>query len=201
MGLAVLAVGAAAVISLLKFTVLGTLDSRHVSNATTLTNSAAEQLHSAALEWNAPDNSDLGAVPFFGAAAVLAAATPGLPGDWMWFGSAGALPTGMESWTLAGDQFGTPLTTAYCTHMRLTWITNPAAVGANPAGDAIRVELRTFWARTGRPIGAECAANAETVIDPLFLNPAATVAIGGIQRSKNEFGTVFTTTIVRRNTQ
>lgn len=209
MGLAILAVGAATVIALLKFTLLGTLDGRHVANSTIITSGYIERMHTAALSWNdfnnttadllqmdgtAPDSP----VPGFGTAVAAARATPGVPGPWVYFG--GTVDNARA--TLAGDQANlTGTDAAYCTHIRITWTSRPALNAPNPgpAGDNFRVELRTLWARSGRSIGADCTATPAQFTG-ILASPTATNTIGGAVRSRAEYGVVYLSTIIRRNT-
>ncbi len=207
MGLAILAVGAATIIALLKFTVLGALDSRHVANSTIVTSGCVERLQLAALSWNDPENvntdmlhMDTGPVPGLGSAAIAARATPGVADDagWMYFGGAVA----NARTTLSGDPanaLGTDA--AYCTHMRIVWTGRPLRDNPNPGppADNFRVELRTFWARSGRSIGADCA-DAPSKFTDIFNSPTATSNIAGLTRSRAEYGVVYLNTLVRRNT-
>lgn len=208
MGLAILAVGAATVIALLKFTVLGALDARHVANSSIVSAGHIERLHTAALAWNDADNNtadlsqmDTGPVPGLGAAAIAARTTPGVtqPNGWVYFGGSAE----NASSTLNGDPANTsgPDNTAYCTHIRVTWISRPSlnSPTVGPPGDNFRVEMRTIWARSGRAIRADCAATPAT-FTALFDSPTATATIGGAVRSRAEYGVVYMNTIVRRNT-
>jgi prepilin-type N-terminal cleavage/methylation domain-containing protein len=208
MGLAVLAVGAATVIALLKFTVLGALDSRHVANSTIVTSACIERLQTASLTWNNVDNlnadmlnMDVGPVPGLGSAAIAARATPGVANanGWVYFGGS---VTNARS-TLSGDQANAAGTdAAYCTHMRIVWTSRPLpnTPSVGPAGDNFRVELRTFWARSGRTIGADCAETPDKFTG-IFNSPTATDTIAGLTRSRAEYGVVYMNTLVRRNTQ
>jgi prepilin-type N-terminal cleavage/methylation domain-containing protein len=180
MGLAILAVGAAAVIALLKFTLLGTLDGRHVANASLVTSSYIERMRTASIAWTNVDNLDVvnmdgtapnSPVPGFGTAAAAAMATPGIPGPWIYFG--GTADNARA--TLDGTQ--------------------AAAGGAN---DIFRVELRTLWARSGRSIGADCNA-APATFTTLLASPANTAAIAGATRRRSEYGVVYLTTFIRRS--
>ena len=189
MGLAILAVGAAAVIALLKFTLLGTLDSRHVSNASTVTASYIERVHSASLAWNQFDNGDLIDMNGLG--------PPNSPVP-----NFGTLVNGVAAGraTLDGAPTAGPNDTAYCTHVRVTFTSGPdlPAVGVQ-GGDNFRVELRTFWARSGRTVEAECQL-VPSSMDAMFDSPAATLAVGPSTRTRAEYGVVYLSTLVRRNT-
>lgn len=213
MGLAVLAVGAAAVIALLKFTVLGTLDSRHLSNASLVAGARIDRIQTAALEWDAFDNQDLtdmngaGApdspAPFLGAFvdSVATGLAEGTPSTWAHFGAANGAPSpnfGAMA-TIDGDDTTNAANAAYCTHIRVTWVSAPdKPAPGTQAGDSFRVEVRTFWARSGRSIGADCAVTPAT-FDPLFGDPNNVVAIAGANRTRAEYGVIYMTTIVRRN--
>ncbi len=208
MGLAILAVGAAAVIALLKFTLLGTLDGRHVANASLVTSSYIERMRTASIAWNDPDNLDVAEMdgiapdmpaPGFGTAAVAARATPGVPGPWIYFG--GTADTARA--TLDGTQAAAGgANAAYCTHIRITWTSRPtpnnAVTPRVPAGDIFRVELRTLWARSGRSIGADCDA-APATFTTLLASPTNTAAIASATRRRSEYGVVYMTTFIRRS--
>lgn len=213
MGLAVLAVGAAAVIALLKFTILGTLDSRHVANASVVGSSYLERVQAAALEWNTFDNQDLtdmnglgppdSPVPNFGTLVdtVASSSAPGTPSAWVHFGaaSAAANPNLGAQATINGEETAVAANVAYCTHMRITWTSAPDKPAAGTqGGDSFRVEIRTFWARSGRTIGADCAEPPAN-FDLLFDNPSAVVPIGGANRTRAEYGVIYLATMVRRN--
>ncbi len=208
MGLAILAVGAAAVIALLKFTLLGTLDGRHVANASLVTSSYIERMRTASIAWNDVNNIDVAdmdgiapdsPVPGFGTAAAAAMATPGVPGPWIYFGgtadNARATLDGLPA--AAGGA-----NAAYCTHIRITWTSRPmpnnAVTPPLPAGDIFRVELRTLWARSGRSIGPDCDA-APATFTTLFALPTNTASIAGATRKRSEYGVVYLATFIRRS--
>lgn len=213
MGLAVLAVGAAAVIALLKFTVLGTLDSRHLANASLVAGSHIDRIQTAALEWNTFDNQDLVDMNGLGAPdspapnlgtfvdTVASGLAEGTPSAWAHFGAANAAssPTLGAMSTIDGDDTAVAANAAYCTHFRVTWVSAPDKPAAGTqAGDNFRVEVRTFWARSGRAIGADCA-EVPANFDALFNNPNTVVAIAGANRTRAEYGVIYLTTLVRRN--
>lgn len=216
MGLAILAVGAAAVIALLKFTVLGTLDSRHIANASIVGASYIERIQTAALMWNNFDNSDLAEMdgsllpasenpaPNFGSLVAGFAGTvnAGDPSAWAHFGASDANAAALNGAmaTINGDSTGDPTQAAYCSHVRITWVSGPdLPPGGTAGGDSFRVEVRTFWARSGRTVGDECAL-APSTMDAMFANPTATLTVNGVVRSRAEYGVINLTTLVRRNT-
>lgn len=217
MGLAILAVGGAAVIALLKFTVLGTLDSRHVANASVVGASYIERIQTAALMWNQFDNSDLtemngtlptptdNPAPGFGSLvdSFAMGVNAGDPSVWAHFGAfdATAVPGNGAMATIDGDVTANPTLAAYCTHVRVTWVSGPDKPAAGtPGGDSFRVEVRTFWARSGRTVGDECALTAAN-LDNMFADPNFTLGVSGINRTRAEYGVLHLTTLVRRNTR
>ncbi len=193
MGLAVLAVGGTGIIALQKTAAMGTMTSRHITNATSLSRTVIERAEGDAAQWI--DNTGGGNFPaattWLGVALTEAAAAP--PSDWV-APNARAATIDMEPLDV-GALGG--LTVAYCTHVRANWI---GARAANPAtgttgATSIRFEVRTFFARSGRSVEDECVA-APGVIDGILNGTPALV--GGVTRNASEYGVVNLTTVIRR---
>ncbi|NUP05091.1 MAG: prepilin-type N-terminal cleavage/methylation domain-containing protein [Polyangiaceae bacterium] len=190
MGLAILAVGSAAIVALQRFAVMGTMTSRHVTNAT---NIGVTVLESVSLESNRWVNNSSG--------GSLTAA------NMAWLGPALAAP---NTW-VAPAQHGFRLdgaavdaTTAnpadqvaYCTHVRAIFLGNVNAVGPLDAADAARIEVRTYYAKTGRTIAPECRNLSGADVTSLFQNTDQNVL--SLNRNRSEYGVVYLSTIVRRN--
>lgn len=189
MALAVLTVGASGIVAMQKFSLGGSLQARNLTAGVNVNAGWLERLNTEAVLWNDANNSDLaqmGTVNAFGA-------LPGganVVGNWVRLGAT----------TLEGDDAdlgaggGPNPAAAYCTHLRLSWIGPPAT------SDTLRVELRTFWARTGRDITDECDPGVAVAGWTTAINdPAQTVAIGGIARRRDDYGWVFSTGTLRRH--
>ena len=78
---------------------------------------------------------------------------------------------------------------------RAAWIGNEGAVAGTTGATSIRFEVRTFFARSGRSVEAECVA-APSVIDGII--NGTPVAVGGVTRNASEYGVVNLTTVIRR---
>jgi hypothetical protein len=208
MGLAVLAVGGAAIVALLKFTTLASLDSKHMTNAAAVMSSFTERFATEALMWNDVDNSD----PDFDDMPLIGdiirdqkpAAPPDTPGPWRWPGD----NANLAATTIDGRPATFTNDVAYCTHVRALWLSrpNPTIPGVSgDAGDIVRIEVRTFWARSGRPIDSECqnfdpSADFGPAGTGFFDDPTFVLNVDSVDRTRSEYGVVQTATILRRNT-
>jgi Tfp pilus assembly protein PilV len=197
-GLGILAVGMTGILSLQKYTVVGTQNSRSALGGANVAASWVERLRVDAANWNSPNNSDATEGAGLGAFASVASQVPATPpttanptsnlGPWVLLGAQ----------TIQGEAASSTAATdaAFCTHARGTWI--------GPAGstDALRVEVRTFWARSGRSVDEECAA-ASAVVSSIFASGAPTPVpkINDIERTRGEYGVHYVTTILRRSVQ
>ncbi len=201
MGLAILAVGMTGVLSLQKFTVTGTQNSRSALTGANVAASWVERFRVDAINWNEPNNSDVATGASLG---LLAALMPNVPtatpttlnptanlGPWVIVpGSAQTIMGETASATDASDA-------AFCTHVRGTWV--------GPAGstDALRVEIRTFWARSGRSVDDECTSTVAPTMTQVFDSavPNPIPKINNLERTRGEYGVHYLTTILRRNVQ
>lgn len=185
MALAVLTVGASGIVAMQKFSLGGSLQARNLTAGVNVNAGWLERLNTEAVLWNDANNA---------------------PGDLAQMGTinaVGALPTGANvvgNWvrlgatTLEGDDADLGGAAAYCTHLRLSWIGPPAT------SDTLKVELRTFWARTGRDVNDECNPGvAMNGWNNAINDPAQTVAIAGIARRRDDYGWVFSTGTLRRH--
>lgn len=187
MGLAILAVGAAAIVSLQRFAVMGTMTSRHLTNATNIAASVIEAMDRESGRWTDVASVGAATMPWLGTAldsennwiapAIRGARIDGTPVD--------------VSTVLDTDEV------AYCTHVRAVYLGDPAAVGGLNEPDGARVEVRTFWAKSGRTVAPECRDLTGTEVMDLFNNNDQTVI--GIDRNRAEYGVVYLTTIIRRS--
>lgn len=199
MALAVLAIGGMGVVSLQKFTVLGAVNARGIAAANSAAEGWIDVFQNEAVLWNYGSNLDPQRdMPILGPA--LAA-----PGTWK--------PIPATQWTPFGG--GTPasppgvypapagVTMLVCTQFRAYYVGQPLppAAGATlpngaSATDTVRVDLRTWYAKDGRDVSAECAnvAGVNTLLT------TGTASLGGVNRSRWEYGFVYYTGAVRRNT-
>ncbi len=190
MGLAILAVGATGIISLQQFTIRGAQNGRASVTAANVASTWVERLRTEAIDWNNPDNSDLSAMTGVYLKELIKVANVPATAVGTWVN----LPDNAQ--TILGENASTAIAddAAFCTHFRGTWL--------GPAGttDTLRLEVRTFWAKSGRSVDAECtlAANA---FDAAFADPNATVTVNTIARNRGEYGVLYLTAIIRRNIQ
>ena len=190
MGLAILAVGATGIISLQQFAVTGSQNSRAAVTAANVASTWVERLRTEAIDWNNPDNSDLSTMA--GTYLKVLIQPTNVPntavGKWV------NLPDNAQTVLGENASAAVPDDAAFCTHFRGTWL--------GPAGttDTLRVELRTFWAKSGRSVDAECALAADG-FDTALNDANTNVTVGTLARNRGEYGVLYLTTIVRRNIQ
>ncbi len=197
MGLAVLAVGATGIIALQKTAAMGTMTSRHLTNATSLSRSVIERAEGDAALWTgntgghypSPTGTFPGAGTWLGMA--LADANNDVSSDWI-APPIRAATIDMEPLDITATG---GLAVAYCTHVRATWIGEQAAVAGTSGATSIRFEVRTFFARSGRSVQAECLDDAGAMTNLLA---GSSENLGGTIRNASEYGVVNLTTIIRR---
>lgn len=168
--LALLAVGGSGIIALQRVAVVGTLNTQHIVAAVNVASGTSARLQAeAASTWT-------------GAAAAPIAGTQFEAG----FTS--------QAWTLAemtnveGHVAGaSPEPVAYVTYFRVTTI----------APTVVRLEVRTIYAKHGRDIRLE-GALAPAAIMAMLEDTTTTITVGGINRTRNEYGTSFITTAILR---
>lgn len=175
--LGVLAIGATGVLALQKATVIGSVNARNLAIANAIATTWAERLRVDALRWNDP-----GGIPDLASDTVWlrASATATLlqrvvPDEVALQGAPAADMTGADFYAT------TPGQPAFCTHLRFRPFTDQ--VGAPIWTTLLRAEIRVFWDRSGNPI-TNCAT-----LDPVAVDSAP-----------GQFGAVYLTTSVRRNT-
>jgi prepilin-type N-terminal cleavage/methylation domain-containing protein len=208
MGLAVLAVGASGVIALQKITVAGVTNGRNITVATSIAQAHLEAVRVDATRFQginpATTNDDYLEATLLDSLLQQQSA---VAGAWL-------LPTG--EWPAAGDPgFGVSDITGqtdgaqignrpvgFCTHVRLVPIIfDPNAPGGRQqARDALltRVEVRTFWAKSGRDVAAECTAGGEDAITDL-LELGGTITINTVTYTASDYGWVFLAGGIRPN--
>ncbi len=205
MGLSILAIGSVSILSLQKYAAMGTMSSRHITNASAISAGVLEAMNAESLSWGADNVMTVPeriAMPWLGNA--LFSANAQVEGVW----ARPAVPAGsLNAFTLEGVAQNSDVqapTTAYCSHVRATWLgrQNQTGPGAGDDATAVRVEVRTFWAKSGRSVAAECDnGDVPTLtLDGLLENTAINtpVVVGGIPRHRDQYGVVYFTTIIRR---
>ncbi len=187
MALAILAVGASGVIALQKVTILGVTSGRNLTAASTIAAAHIESLRTDAVRWT--NSGNLTSAPLLSALAAAPdvwtapSTTTGLGG------------LGLTDVTGVTDSAVTaPVEVAYCTQVRATPIA--FSTDALPAPILFRIEARTFWAKSGRPVTTECAA-APGAMDNILNGTLQ--AFNGVNYAADDYGFVFLATSVRRN--
>lgn len=200
MGLAVLAVGATGVIALQRMAVLGSMTSRHLTNATSVSKTVIEHIENEASLWVDNTGTNYGSMPWLGTA--LTDANGKKTSDWVAVPAASFATTGKATGFTIEGMSVVPVAAnqdvAYCSHIRAKWFGNQAANANAPATDAVEIEVRTFFARSGRPVNGECAL-APASMTGLFDGSSATVNDGVVERVADEYSVVYLSTVVRRN--
>jgi prepilin-type N-terminal cleavage/methylation domain-containing protein len=202
MGLAILAVGASGVIALQKVTVLGVTHGRNVNTATAIAAAHLEALRTDAQRWNSIDDYVTDATLLN---EILPATSIG-PGAWAlpsrafvngpWLGIAD-VSGGANEETVDGPPV------AYCTHVRaIPMLYDPASPrdgSGLQAQDALmlRLEVRTFWAKAGREVRAECRDGF--VEDMTAALEGGSINVNGVTYTADDYGWVFLASAVRRN--
>jgi prepilin-type N-terminal cleavage/methylation domain-containing protein len=208
MGLSILAIGSVSILGLQKFAAMGTMSSRHITNASAISGGVLEAMNAESLSWvdnAAPDVTERNAMPWLGAALFAADAEV----EGAWASPTVTLPAAgtFNAFTLEGvaqDSDTVLPTTAYCTHVRATWLgrQNPTGPGVGDDATAVRVDVRTFWAKSGRSVADECngttfsTANLNNLLENTAIN--SLVPVSGIDRHRDNYGVVYFTTIIRR---
>jgi len=187
MGLAVLAVGATGVIALQKVTILGVTGGRNITTATAVASRHLEAVRADGVRWT---DINIGAAPLV--AALVAAG--------VWVDPAVNVPF-LGDDLGASDVVGTTQSglvgpVAYCTHLRAVQVSpDPAQLPV-----LLRIEARTFWAKSGRSVGTECGDGASGTKMDLVLS-GAPQSFGAVPNlySADDYGWVFLATSLRRN--
>jgi hypothetical protein len=167
MSLGILALGAVGVVALQKVTLISNSDARNRTTATAIAQSWMERLRTDAIQWN-KERLTPGASDDLGETIWLKQqqldpqwylGNPVSPKGWF-------SPTSIQKYaTSDADLLGASfdpgddpaLRPAFCTQIRLTDL-NSTGVSVLPR--LMRVEVRTFWERAGRP--ADCTIDSAT---------------------------------------
>jgi len=207
MGLAILTVGAAGIVALQRFAVMGTLTSRHITNATNVSAGVIERMDSESGNWTDNTTSISNGVSA-GTTGDPAAAGETMPWLALALNTPGAwVAPNFHAFEIDGTvRDATALTDnqsiAYCTHVRATFLGDPAAggLGSLEGAESIRLEVRTFYSKIGRTVAPECRDWDGPTVDDLVTNnnPQSLVSPAGPARSRSEYGVIYTTTILRK---
>jgi prepilin-type N-terminal cleavage/methylation domain-containing protein len=143
MAMTMMAIGAAAVISMHKTSIMATYDARQTDVANGIARAWVERLQRDAMSWTAPSSTD----PTGNNLANAALIAPNVTGNWF-------LPIGEmgksnpETMSPAFDILGRDLPAlngaAFCVHVRLTWLV-AQALPSEPG--LIRADVRVVWPR------------------------------------------------------
>jgi prepilin-type N-terminal cleavage/methylation domain-containing protein len=191
MGLAILAVGASGVVALQKVTILGVTEGRNLTAGSAVAAHHLEAVRTDALRWTSEATA--------GNAPLLNALRTETTGS-RWVLPADQAFTGDDLGTADVEaRTGSAAAVAYCTHLRSSDLAVDA--GAELAANRdqpilVRVEARTFWAKSGRDISAECA-NVAGITD--LLESGTPLVVGSASYEATDFGWVFLATAIRRN--
>jgi len=149
MAIGMFGIGVAGIIGMEKVTAVSNQHAKNLSMATHIAESWLDMLATDAVTWNQPSLTG-GAVPDIGNTVWLQAVTANADGAGNW-----TLPAYDASLSFgpAFDALGNPVNpvtnpgaVAFCSHLRLSWLSQPT-----PAGNGlIRAEVRVFWLRDGQ---------------------------------------------------
>jgi prepilin-type N-terminal cleavage/methylation domain-containing protein len=171
MAMTVMAIGAAAVISMHKTSVTANYDARQTDVANGIARTWVERLQRDAMSWTTPSSTDPTGNNFNNA-VLLANNVTGL-----WFLPTGEMGlTNPETMSPAFDILGRDLPTLtdalFCVNVRLTWLV-PPALPAEPG--LIRADVRVLWPRaiTSTPqgfcsTGTAALPNPDPTLPPLY---------------------------------
>ncbi len=189
--LTVMAIGAAAVMSMQKASIQGNLDARKMDVANSIARMWVERLERDATQWTQPNNTN-------GLANNLGTATTLLINlDTGWF-----VPTAVPPMSYAYDILGRDLAAAdaasavFCVNMRLkTLVSGIAVQGGASVPQLIRADVRVVWKRGlgTNPTGVFCGpGNGDMTADDLNESTRATTGL--------VYHAIYVTTAIRENT-
>ncbi|MET0793680.1 MAG: type II secretion system protein [Polyangiaceae bacterium] len=159
MAISIFGIGVAGIISMEKVTVASNAHAKNLAIATHIAESWLDMLATDASTWNAPG---------------LPGST-GLIGNTVWLNKVTANANATSSWILpaysgtlrfgpAFDALGDPIDpagttpTAFCSHLRLSWLYQPTDPGGN---GLIRAEVRVFWLKEGQAFAQNMCASGQ----------------------------------------
>jgi prepilin-type N-terminal cleavage/methylation domain-containing protein len=185
----VMAIGAAAVMSMQKASVQGNLDARKTDVASSIARMWVERLESDATQWTQPNNNNVLGNNLGTATALFTNLDNG------WFVPAPPAPMSFAYDILGRDLQGADAANAvFCVNMRLkTLVTGIPVQGGAPVPQLIRADVRVVWLRGlgVNPSGAFCnTSNADMGTADL----SETGRLGG-----PAYHAIYVTTAVKEN--
>jgi type IV pilus assembly protein PilV len=188
MSLGVLTLGMAGVIALQKVTLASNTNARNLSAATAIAQAWVERIRTDALQWNNPNLDDMDDTTWVklqkNAETWCVGGGQGQTKGWQ-IPTYSAPTLGTPSADVTGSNLyaGDASAAAFCTHVRFTR-TYPAPPKTSRL---LRVEVRTFWEKSGQPI--------DCTVDPALFGDD--IALG---TDAGRYGFVYLTTGVLQNT-
>ncbi len=193
MAMTVMAIGAAAVISMQKASMQGDMDARQTDIANSIARTWVERLQKDAMQWTLPSSAN----PTGNNCANAQIACNQVTGNWF-------LPTQYmggtpETWSPGFDILGRDLATAnllgafFCVNVRLTWLVQPS-LPVEPG--LIRADVRVLWPRgvynspVGKNIGF-CTAAVGAQVDPNAFSAG----------QQPQYHAIYMTTTIKENAQ
>jgi type IV pilus assembly protein PilV len=157
MALAVLTIGASGVIALQKATLISNTHARNLATANSIAQQWMERMRLDALAWNEPGKvPDLADTKWLNDNTLSVWAPP--PTSPMGV----TQPSGAANADVMGADLynGDTSAVGFCTQVRLTRLSTQTAANMQKYRRMIRVEVRTYWDKTGQPV--DCAAALPT---------------------------------------
>jgi prepilin-type N-terminal cleavage/methylation domain-containing protein len=162
LAMTVMAIGAAAVMSMQKASIQGNLDARETDVANSIARTWVERLQADGMQWTIPGPSNPGANPNLATTALILQAGAGNQGNW--FAPTQYLAAGISpGFDILGRDIpaiGDLPNALFCANVRLTWLSQ--------GNDLARADVRVLWARafnTGRA-GDPCSQATNNQPDP-----------------------------------
>ena len=190
MAITVMAVGASAIMSMQKASVLGNFDARETDIANSIARTWVERLERDSMQWTLPSSANPTGNNFANARLLAGHVTGSwfLPTDYT-----GAAPEMMSPGfdILGRDVPSANLATAkFCANVRLTWLV-PQALPSEPG--LIRADVRVLWPRGlyNSPAGGFCVTSVATTVNP---DP---IVLG----QQPYYHAIYLTTTIRENSQ
>jgi prepilin-type N-terminal cleavage/methylation domain-containing protein len=187
----VMAIGAAAVMSMQKASIQGNLEARRIDVANSIGRMWVERLERDSMQWTQPNNNNVLANNLGTATTLLTNLNGG------WFVPAAAPPMSYAYDILGRDlAVGDAGSAVFCVNMRLrTLVSGIAVQGGAAVPQLIRADVRVVWRRGlgVNPTGAFCSpANGDMTADDLNETARATTGL--------VYHAIYLTTAIRENT-
>lgn len=193
LAMTVMAIGAAAVMSMQKATMKGNLDARKMDVANSIARTWVERLERDAMQWTLPGASNPGAASNLSNAKLISGFV-----DTGWFvpvNQMGGVGTPPETTSYGFDILGRdlassdiPSSAVFCVNMRLTTLV---------ANQFYRADVRVLWLEKLGTSGANPSPFcSSTNADMTALDPNAT---SNVSPSSPRYHAIYTTTAIREN--